>query len=66
MREIKNAKMVIKDGVVDVKESAMLAKKNVKQVGGVPVHACGLISHRDCPCWVCTSENCQTCMASMY
>lgn len=66
MAKTTNAKTIIKDGAIDVKESTLLAKSEVERVDDIPVHACGLRSHRDCPCWTCTSENCQACMASMF
>ncbi len=62
----KNAKVVVEDGAINTMKSATLAKKEVKRDDGVPVHACGMRSYRDCPCWECTSRGCQACMSSMY
>lgn len=66
MSETKNAKIVIENGALDIGKSAILAKKKVKRHNGMPVHACGLQSHRDCPCWTCTTGRCQACMASAF
>lgn len=59
---------VSKDGVsIDLKETAIQASRNVdRDKGGIPVHACGKRSHRECPCWICTSEDCAACFASCY
>lgn len=57
---------VSKDGVsIDVGATTEEAFKKVDRDNGVPIHACGLASHRDCPCWTCTKENCAACMANL-
>lgn len=62
----KTQKPIIKDGAyIDLGATAEKANKNVDRHKGVPVHACGAVSYRDCPCWVCTKENCAACMASL-
>ena len=65
MSDTKNAKVVVENGALNLAKSAGLAKGKVTRESGVPVHACGLHSHRDCPCWTCTTDRCQACMASM-
>ena len=55
------------DGVsIDVTETARQAKKNVNRTeDGIPIHACGQVSIRECPCWTCVKENCAACFASL-
>lgn len=61
-------KPVSTDGVgVDLHETARQARKKVKHnETDVPVHACGTMTHQDCPCWICTEEHCAACMATIY
>lgn len=55
------------DGVsIDAGETAIRAAANVKRDGGVPIHACGARSYRDCPCGTCVMGDCAACFASMY
>lgn len=58
-------KVVITDGAIDLAKTAEMAKKEVKRKDDVPVHSCGSVSHRDCPCWTCTL-GCKACDASMF
>ncbi|MFA6354480.1 MAG: hypothetical protein WCX12_02235 [Candidatus Paceibacterota bacterium] len=50
---------------IDLAGTAKEANRNVDRDEGVPVHACGLVSHRDCPCWICTKNGCAACLASL-
>ena len=56
------------DGVsIDTFETAKQAAKMVdRDEDGVPIHACGQVSHRECPCWTCTSASCAACFATLY
>jgi hypothetical protein len=59
---------VSKDGVsIDTLETARQAKLGVdRDVAGEPIHACGKVGARECPCWTCTSKNCAACLSSLY
>jgi len=47
--------------------TAAAAKKNVDRgEGGVPIHACGAESYRECPCWTCVSNHCAACAATLF
>ena len=62
----KSQSLISKDGIsIDIGATAEEAKKNVDRHNDMPIHACGLISNRDCPCWTCTKNDCAACMASM-
>lgn len=62
----KTQRPISRDGVsIDLGATAREANKKVDRHGGVPVHACGLVSYRDCPCWTCIKDQCAACMASL-
>ncbi len=58
---------VIKDGVsLDMMETAKRATERVdRSKDKIPIHACGKVSSRECPCWICTKNNCAACVASL-
>ena len=59
--------VIVRNGAIDTEAMATNAKEHVARAkDGTPVHACGLQSSRDCPCWTCTREQCAACTASMY
>lgn len=58
---------ISEDGVsISLKKTAEEANKNVDRINDIPVHVCGQVSHRECPCWKCVSENCAACFATLF
>lgn len=55
------------DGVsIDTVETFKQAKHGVERDGdGIPMHACGTHSHRECPCFTCVKRMCAACFATM-
>lgn len=63
----KSQKLISRDGIsIDLGATAEEANKRVDRYNGIPVHACGKVSNRECPCWKCTTDDCAACMASLY
>lgn len=52
---------------IDAKALSTRAKQRVARDGeNVPIHVCGLHSHRDCPCWECSRKPCDACNSTLY
>jgi hypothetical protein len=55
------------DGVsIDLDATQKEAEKKVRRTtDGEPIHSCGKIGLRGCPCWRCTKSDCAACNADI-
>ena len=59
--------IVITGGAVDIYKTAKAAKEKVdRDEDGIPIHACGAVTRRECPCPICDERNCAACFATIY